>query len=376
MFSEDIDPEALDMEQYQETDVLRKYPTNARGLIDLAEITEASDVEPLKPLLRYIDGMSGRATDFLARGTLTMINGQKGCRKSTFVRAICKILLNGELSEDNPHTLTAKIKGLKVAMIDTEQHKSRLNNVRLWLQKSYTGKEPFAERFKIYEGCGKSRETLHIMAVNICEYYRPDVLVLDVISHFVNDINNQETAQEEVAFINQLCKRYDVAIIGLIHQNPSREPNAADRMTGALGTQLLRAAECVLNVARAAEGTERVDDVGEAWPSAPFLYGRGSVIEFTEYRERWPELKNMFLMNENDKGAFELSLHPARKETKKIKADTKSISIDTLYFVPCSIVTNMYKAIAREELEMQQRKFNFPNDEAEILTENKVKLPF
>ena len=351
MFETDKDPAEIGQgteqqtEQAQNTDPLSIYRANALDLLQAAKITPGRHIEPLRPLLRYIDGQSGRAADLLCRGTLTMITGQKGCRKSTLVRALCAVLLNGKLQgSESPDTLTARAGGLRLAVIDTEQHESRVQNSYNWLQTIYRQPQPFATRCDYYSGRGMDADTLHDLCVTICEQTRPDVIFLDVISHFVDDINDQKAAKYMVDFLNQICERYGVAIVGIIHQNPSPQATAADKMAGALGTKLLQAAECVLHVARVPEGLQKVDANGN---TEGFLFGRGSVITFAEYRERWPDIMQILLQNENERGAYELSLQPVTIKNEQPQPGKPKIL--RAFIQPARMVTEIAQRIASAE---------------------------
>ncbi len=352
MLQNDADPAEIGagtepQAQQVNTDPLALYCTEAQALelLQRAKITPGRKIEPLRPLLRYIDGASGRAADFLCRGTLTMITGQKGCRKSTLVRALCAVLLNGKLQgSESPETITARAAGLKIAVIDTEQHESRVQNSSNWLQSIYRQPQPFEERCEYYSGRGLNTDSLRDLCITICEHSRPDVLFLDVISHFVDDINDQKAAKFMVDFVNQICERYGVAVVGIIHQNPNKEATAADKMAGALGTKLLQAAEAVLHVARAQEGLQEVD--ADKNPRG-FLYGRASVVTFAEYRERWPDITTILLRNENERGAYELSMQPVEIKNEQEKPGLPKVL--RAFIQPARIVAQVAADIARAE---------------------------
>lgn len=346
MFETDKDPETIGAELEQQEakkTALDLYKRDALDLMQAAALTPEDRPEPLRPLLRYIDGSCGRATDFLCRGTLTMITGQKGCRKSTFVRALCSILLNGKIQSACPHTLTARAGGLRLAVVDTEQHKSRVFRAFEWMQKSYKGTEPFANRCAFYSGRGLDADGLHDLLCTICETTRPDVVFLDVISHFVDDINDQRAAKLMVDYVNQICNEYGCAVVGIIHQNPNKEATAADKMAGALGTKLLQAAECVLHVARTPEGLQQIDADGQ---SMGFLFGKGSVITFAEYRERWPDILTFLIQNENEKGEYELNLQPVTIKSEGKQGFAKTL---TAFLQPARMVTATAENLQRME---------------------------
>lgn len=368
MINNDKDPaeivEGTEQEQRQADPLaLYKDPQQWQNLLQAAELQEGEKVEPLRPLLRYIDGKSTiseacndyRPVDFLCRGTLTMITGQKGSRKSTLVRALCAVLLNSSLHDGIcPDTLKALQPGLRIATVDTEQHRSRVANLRNWLQRTYRGTENFADRCGYYSARGLGVDELRALCVAICETKHPDVLFLDVIRDFVEDINNQEQSKFVIDFINNLCNRYGVAVVGIIHQNPSKEATAGDKMAGALGTKLLQAAEAVLHIDRVKPGAKMIDpDKVEKDYTGDFIFGRASVITFAEYRDRWPDITTMLLKNENAKGEFALSLQPAQADEKQVAPGLSKTQHFTLQ--PARLVS-----AAARQIEEREQKENTP----------------
>lgn len=162
MFEQTKDPDVLVSENEQK-DYFAQYLDYAvsSSILEKTRVSLTQEPEPLIYLLRYVDGRCGRAVDFLHRGGIIMINGQKGCRKSTFARALLAIMLNGKL-EDCPPTITARLPHLKVAVIDTEQFAPRIYKHAKWLQKNYKGAVPFDERISFYSVRGYSpRKYLH-----------------------------------------------------------------------------------------------------------------------------------------------------------------------------------------------------------------------
>ena len=342
MLEEVKDPEVLASENDRQ-EIMGGYleKANFECLLDKSRVRTDEKPAPLNYLLRYVDGQCDRALDFLHRGGIIMLNGQKGCRKSTLARALCNILLNGTLDENCP-TITTLQPGLKVAVIDTEQFRPRIYAHAKWLQRGYKGTAPFDERLQYYSVRGYDPDTIFSIIAAVCENTRPDVLFIDVFSNLVNDINDQKESKKAVDFIYQICEFYNVAVIGVMHQNPTKEADPGNKMAGSLGTQIERAASCVLNVAKVAPGVDLVDNEGNG---LGYVYNKSSIVTFTALRDREPDVKKLLLTNENEKGDFALSLQPV-----KIEKDGKGFAKkETLHQIPAHLVDATLRKIRAEE---------------------------
>lgn len=359
------EPKQRDRKQF-----LEDYFCNAVDLVADCNLDVTANPEPLKPLLRYCDGAHINGThyfsNFLFRGTLSLIVGQKGCRKSTLSRALVQILVNGQLPGKTPYTITPIEDKLKVAVIDTEQHPARVKRHFVsWLYDHAANKDDFKARCRYFTARGKSTDELLDLLYTICEVERPDVIVLDVISHFIDDINDQKNAKILVDILNEIMKRYGVAIVGVMHQNPSTTATAADKPAGAIGTKLLQAAEVVLHVARAAKNTMDYTTLGEipgkaeerkaakGNGTARNLGGDLSLVTFQEYRERYPGRPRFGIVNDNSQGENELFLLPIEAYHKNPgKGDDGEPSAD-LRFYPSNAVENEYMSLTNPEFYLQ-----------------------
>lgn len=308
----------------QPQSIIDRYNAQAVELLSAAELSPENEPPELVPLLFYIDGQCERETPLLNRGTLSMITGQKGCRKSTFVYALCNVLLNGKMQSECAHTFTTNKYKLRIAVIDTEQTPARLHSRLKWLQTTYTHGSEFVRNFTMLSAYGKSSYELRNMLVTLCSVKAPDIIFIDVISSLVDEINDQTEAKETIDLLNQICNKYGTAIVGTIHQNPSTKADAADKMQGAIGTKLWQAAECVLNVARAKEEDTLADGTK--------LFANSSVISFVEYRDRLPDVRQILLQNMKDGG---LNLQPVSKAKapagKMMYEPIKAGAVDFVY---------------------------------------------
>jgi len=345
-------------------DILDRYEIS-EGLTEKAEIKPDQKVSELVPLVRYVDGVGGRSADFLCCGTLSLITGQKGCRKSTFMRALCKVLLNGRLTGSaSPDTLTALKSGLKIALIDTEQHESRVKRTYDYLQRDYNGKAPLRDVLRVYCGRGLGAEGLCNLSKSVCHTFKPDVLIIDVAAHLIDDVNDQKTAKQLVDYLNRLMSVYGCAIVGVIHQNQSRDTTENDRPTGAVGTKLLQAAEITLSVVRVSVGDSIIIHGKKADGfDNPNALQTGitenccSYVHFMEYRERYPQLPDFLIKNrQNEFGGWDVDLLPVDIDARTIatgekagngKAVTKKFTY--YYATPAADVTATAERIKADE---------------------------
>ena len=372
MFEETKEPDVL-VSENERKDYFAQYLDYAvsSSILEKTRVSLSQEPEPLIYLLRYVDGRCGRAVDFLHRGGIIMINGQKGCRKSTFARALLAILLNGKL-EDCPPTITARLPLLKVAVIDTEQFAPRIYKHAKWLQKNYKGAVPFDERISFYSVRGYSPQEILALIAAICEETHPDVLFIDVFSNLVYDINSQEESKRAVDLIYKICEVYGVAVVGVMHQNPTRDKDKdpGDKMAGALGTQIERAASCVLNVTKVPAGVEIVEEKENGdLIGLGFGYNKSSIITFTALRDRYPDVPTMILTNENEKGDLALSIYPAALEKvgKGVSGDPKR---DEWHRVPARCVSADFQHIYEREVQGKSPEVSFddtPQEDGEKL---------
>jgi hypothetical protein len=333
-----------------------KYPENFIELAQRALVQPSENYTPLQYLFQYVDGCSDYVCNLVARGTITMITGQKGCRKSTFVRTLLQTLLLGSPQSGNRYALTSKAQRAKVVLIDTEQDKRRVANTQVFLQRLCTagGKmstSEFYDRVKCYAVRGWTCADVAKLLDYVCAEHNPDLIVIDVISNLVDDINDQAAAKLAVDNLNNLCKEYNsVAFLGVIHQNPSPTATPNDKMAGALGTKLWQAAECVLHVQAAKKDTfEKQPDNDEITS----LNGKGSIITFAEYRERRPTAETMLVRNENEKGQYDTSVAPCLVETKKERGKDPQTFVE---IIKEQICRSKFEYLQAQEIERQNPK--------------------
>jgi hypothetical protein len=82
--------------------------------------------------------------------------------------------------------------------------------------------------------------------------YGPTIIILDGITDFVTDINDQKETKEVIDWLTKLCETFNLVVIVVIHTTKS-----TGAMTGAIGTAIEKKAETAIEV-ELVEGAEDV----------------------------------------------------------------------------------------------------------------------
>lgn len=273
-------------------------------------ITPESNPAPLIPLAFFCDGESrdheghARLCNLFYRGTLTMIKGQSGSRKSTLIRALLSVFLNGDSGNK---TLTTNGTPLKIALIDTEQHPNRVSK---FIRYIYQTAPSARDCLKAWACRGLAPEDMQglIKTIATSTEWSPDVVIIDVITHLVDDVNDQKDSKQVIDFLNAVMNTTNAAIIGVIHQNPSSQTYGEGKATGAIGTKALQAAEMELQVERLGAGSF-VDTETDR--------NAASLVTFTKYRDRQPDLPTFLLWNDQSREGLGVKVAPCKVYTAK-----------------------------------------------------------
>jgi KaiC/GvpD/RAD55 family RecA-like ATPase len=176
-----------------------------------------------------------------SRGNLLAITGKAKSRKTVVASAIAtSAFVDGEFLG-----FTADIpKGDNILHIDTEQGYYHYYGsvTRIFKDANYKG---IPENFHSIH----TRDATSEFRVELLEYLfgklKPRVAILDGITDFVRDINNQDEATKISEILLRLSYQYDALIIVVIHTTKT-----TGYMTGAVGTTLEKKAQTVIKVER------------------------------------------------------------------------------------------------------------------------------
>lgn len=75
--------------------------------------------------------------------------------------------------------------------------------------------------------------------------YEPNLIIIDGIADLVFDFNDVRESTEKVVKLLDMCSRFDVAILTVLHENKSKDDR---NMKGHLGTMLLQKCACVFHL--------------------------------------------------------------------------------------------------------------------------------
>ena len=164
----------------------------------------------------------------MTRGEITVITGVR----KTFKTHIYQEVLKSTLIQKK--TLFDANSGLTVLVLDTEQHPSRL-------QEQYTALLSTAglptsatpSQFKMFYLLGFSPQEMTDTLLETTKEYHPDIVIIDGIADFVDDINSYGQCAKLVTTLQSLAMENNCSIVPIIHQNPGTR-----KERGHLGTIL------------------------------------------------------------------------------------------------------------------------------------------
>lgn len=167
---------------------------------------------------------------FLARGQMTILEGDPGLGKSYLAQMICGAIVDGRKLPSPKKTLEA-VKG-KIAYFDIENSagtvtKKRLTNNGILNLKDYFQDE---QAFSIDDP-----DTLERVYEAI-ERLRPTVVVFDTLNTYIGkaDTHKSSETQQAMGTFVQIAKRYDCAVLVLRHLTKSTKEKALYRGQGSI----------------------------------------------------------------------------------------------------------------------------------------------
>lgn len=154
----------------------------------------------------------------LTLGSLAILTGKPKARKTSFLHAfIASGILNDTIWSINVNLPAERP---EIALIDTEQSLFDLYTSLNRLA-NMTGRNlSEIKNFSVYSA--RALDVLQIMQIieNICiENPKISFIAIDGLIDLVNDINDVKEAKSAINFLKHIVDKYNVAIIGIIHQN-------------------------------------------------------------------------------------------------------------------------------------------------------------
>lgn len=168
----------------------------------------------------------------VVRDDLTVIAGRKKAYKSHLVWKMVSAALGAK--PENCLGFSGAKRPLKVVFLDTEQSSSDVNRLLLktLLSAGQDTRWPNPNLI-VYEGRRESFEVLREAIPHILEEHKPDIMVIDVITDLVQNINDTVESTNLVRLLQQYPGEYHCGFIVTVHLNPDER-----KARGHIGTVL------------------------------------------------------------------------------------------------------------------------------------------
>jgi len=185
----------------------------------------------------------------LTLGSLAILTGKPKARKTSFLHAF----LASGLMDDSIWGIRTKLPDEKsdICLVDTEQSIFDLYQSLGRLSSMIGKKLTDAPNFSVYSTrAGDVDKTMQVIET-ICQK-NPNIglMAIDGLIDLVNDINDVREAKSAINFLKKCCDKYNVSIIGIIHQN-----KATNYSLGHLGSFSSRFAQSELSIEKNDDGT-------------------------------------------------------------------------------------------------------------------------
>lgn len=219
----------------------------------------------------------------LTYGSLLVLTGKPKARKTSFLNAF----LAAAITQQKIWSIGANLlpEKNKIVLIDTEQSLFDLfaSIDRLSFMTPYNRAN--LPNFSVYTARAGDVTTIQNLITSICEN-NPDtgIIAIDGLIDLVNDINDVREAKAAINFLKQICDKYNVAIIGIIHQN-----KATNYSLGHLGAYASRFAQSELQIEKNEDNTSTM--------TATFLRSADTIepviIAYDEQNKRYDTVNNL-----------------------------------------------------------------------------------
>lgn len=197
------------------------------------------DLSRSYPEPEYLLKIDGVGT--LPRKNLQTVKAKSKQGKSWVVSAFASVVLG-----KNWGTLTPTIEGCKVLFVDTEQAEEDTANLvrRIHQMQGWSVTENNPRLYAANVRMMQKKDRLRYIAQK-AEKYRPDLLVVDGIADICENFNDVQASDATITKLCQMATKFNLALIGVLHENKSREDS---NMKGHLGSLAVQKASDVYQV--------------------------------------------------------------------------------------------------------------------------------
>lgn len=154
----------------------------------------------------------------LTYGSLMVLTGKPKARKTTFLHAF----LAAGLLKQSVWNIKVQLtdKQPEICLIDTEQSYFDLFQSLKRLASIVRSPLSNIKNFSVYTArAGDVNDICQLIEQILINNPKIGLLAIDGLLDLVNDINDVRESKAAITFIKQICDKYNVAIIGIIHQN-------------------------------------------------------------------------------------------------------------------------------------------------------------
>jgi hypothetical protein len=219
----------------------------------------------------------------LTLGSLLVLTGKPKARKSTFLHTF----LGLAVKSDKLWTVEVKLpeNRRKVILIDTEQSLYDLHQSIQRLSRNFKIDLTAADLLVYTARALDVGSITSLINTLLTEHPDCSLLAIDGLIDLVNDINDVVEAKAAVHFLKQIADKFNVAILGILHQN-----KATNFSLGHLGSFLSRFAQAELAV-------KKDEDNNSSTMEATFLRSADTfepiTIAYDEVNARYDSLANI-----------------------------------------------------------------------------------
>lgn len=231
----------------------------------MERVRERAAVEAVKP-----PGLINNSAGFsIYTKTLNTLVSREGSFKSTVLNVIAAALLQKERGSGYHFlgfSLDPSVSNIRVLIIDTEQDENfsvvkRMQSITRMAGYEYSEIPPNLDilplvTYSLQERLQGLKDM--IPAIRKTDTSSHLIVVLDIITDFLKDINDSKDSPEITAMLNKLANEYDCTFLLTIHE--AKTTNGA---RGHIGSELLIKSRCVMKIT---EMKMKITDEGELNP--------------------------------------------------------------------------------------------------------------
>jgi hypothetical protein len=191
----------------------------------------------------------------LTAGSLLVLTGKPKARKSTFLHTFLGVAIKSTSLWQISAQLPSERK--KVILVDTEQSLYDLHSSIKRMAYNFSIDLANTGLFQVYSSRTLALFNLITLIETILENNKDcGLLAIDGLIDLCNDINDVKEAKAAITFIKQIADKYQIGIIGVLHQN-----KGTNFSLGHLGSFASRFAQSELSVTKNEDSTSTLEAV-------------------------------------------------------------------------------------------------------------------